>query len=162
MHENLNPIIHELLGHKIKIVGIVKDNASVNKKLYELLKKEHSQLINIPCSAHLIQLCIHKILELNGTVETITWMNNLSDTFRKNIGHQLQLRNAQVINTPSILISDTSENIQAKNTNQNQNSNSESDISPINIAHNNINATTNTNTQSTNIPLKLVRPTDTR
>jgi hypothetical protein len=95
MFKVLSPTIEYLLKMKVKIISVVMDNASTNIRFFELLKKEIPFLINIPCSAHLLQLCVNKILKLPSVKSIIDTMIHILDTFKSNNNYLLELRNLQ-------------------------------------------------------------------
>jgi hypothetical protein len=95
MFKVLSPTIEYLLKMKVKIISVVMDNASTNIRFFELLKKEIPFLINIPCSAHLLQLCVNKILKLPSVKGIIDTMIHILDTFKSNNNYLLELRNLQ-------------------------------------------------------------------
>lgn len=92
----LAPIIKDLIDHRVTIVGLVADNEAVNGALFKLLQKEYSFLIQIPCAAHTIQLCVKKMLELPAMKVVIDGMSTILNIFERKKELRLQLKNVQI------------------------------------------------------------------
>lgn len=95
MYKYVYPILKNLMDKNVKIIAITMDNASPNKKLYKLLREEMPMLLNIPCAAHVLQLCVRRILKLPEILPIIKWMMDLLNTFRSDQASLLQLRRLQ-------------------------------------------------------------------
>lgn len=93
-------VMMELMSHNIPIVGFVADNASVNKLLYDLLVVSYPFLINVPCNAHVLQLCIKKILTIETASIVCDWMKDMLHKFSSDIDNFQALRRAQ-LNDPA-------------------------------------------------------------
>jgi hypothetical protein len=77
----LQPLFQLLDEKGVEIAGLVMDNASINLKLYELLKEKIPHLIHLPCSAHILQLCVNGILNMNGVREVVEFMDTILNIF---------------------------------------------------------------------------------
>jgi Protein of unknown function (DUF 659)/hAT family C-terminal dimerisation region len=96
LYKLILPLLDGLTNKKVKITGIVMDNASVNIKLFHLLKNPYPHLIRLPCSAHLVQLCVKQIIKLSGIREIIEFMELILNTFRSNSAYTRRLRMLQL------------------------------------------------------------------
>jgi hypothetical protein len=56
--------IRDLIKDKVNIIAITTDNENLMKATCKKLKKKFPFLIDIPCAAHLIQLCLKTITEI--------------------------------------------------------------------------------------------------
>jgi hypothetical protein len=88
--------IKNLLSNKINIIAIAADNENLMKATIKKLKLIFPVLINVPCAAHIIQLCFKKICEEKNIKNTINEINNIIHLIRnskenRNKLHQLQL-----------------------------------------------------------------------
>jgi hypothetical protein len=108
LYEKLSPIIQDLCNKKIRICGIVMDNASVNTKLYELLSSTYPHLIRLPCAAHVVQLCVHQILKIDDLKDIIEFMEEILSTFRSNSAFLQRLKKLQA---DKINLNETSEQL---------------------------------------------------
>jgi hypothetical protein len=79
----------------VKIVGIVMDNASVNLKLYERVQEVYPHFIRLPCTAHIVQLCVQKILKIPSIQKVIAFMDLILTTFRSNNALHNKLKKIQ-------------------------------------------------------------------
>lgn len=95
MYHTLTPYIQQLLEKRIKLVGIVMDNAAVNRSLFDKLSATYPFLVHIPCSAHILNLCIKKMLTLDGIVDIIEFMNSILEKFQGDLQLQLKLKKLQ-------------------------------------------------------------------
>jgi hypothetical protein len=92
---NIAPIIEDLHSRGVKIVGIVMDNASVNLKLYECIQEIYPHFIRLPCTAHIVQLCVHKILKVPSIQKVINFMELILSTFRSTSALHNKLKTLQ-------------------------------------------------------------------
>src|SRR5690606_16965732 len=93
----LKEVIDVLVEKKINIVAITTDNENLMKATRNKLKEIYPILIIIPCSAHIIQLCLKKICNIekikiiiDETIETINLIKN--NKANKNQLENLQLK----------------------------------------------------------------------
>jgi len=96
MFENINPILNHLKLKCVKVAGITMDNASVNVKLFRLLQAEHPHLIHVPCAAHVINLCVKKVLEIDGIRDVVKILHHILKEFQVNSNLTLKLRRLQM------------------------------------------------------------------
>jgi hypothetical protein len=62
LFKEMEPIIQDLITAGVHVFGFVADNESTNKALFKLLHARFPFLIEIPCSAHSIQLVVNETL----------------------------------------------------------------------------------------------------
>lgn len=62
LFNQMAPIIQQLISDGVHVFGFVADNESTNKSLFKLLHVRFPFLIEIPCSAHSIQLVVNDTL----------------------------------------------------------------------------------------------------
>jgi hypothetical protein len=96
LYATIKPIIDGLHHRNIKIVGIVMDNASVNGKLYNDLIIDFPHFIRLPCAAHIIQLCVHRILLIPELKVVIDFMELILKEFRANSFPYSRLQKVQM------------------------------------------------------------------
>jgi hypothetical protein len=138
LSEKILPLMHQLTEDGVRISGIVMDNATVNLKLYQLLLLDYPHLIRLPCCAHVLQLCVKKILEIDGIKESISFMELILNTFKRNTSCMQKLRSLQLSSAnpyPSQLTCEAAEDVTI--------SDPQNDHSPLQV-------------------YSLLRPTDTR
>jgi hypothetical protein len=95
LYEKLRVVIEDLLKKGVIITAIVADNEEVNKKLIRMLQVDFGILINIPCSVHLLQLCVRMTLKLPEIHSTIVQMNDIIKHFERSKEARLALKDAQ-------------------------------------------------------------------
>ena len=168
LHEIMLPLINSFTAQKLRISGIVMDNASINIKLYNLLKVSYPHLVRLPCSAHLVQLCVRKILKLDEVQQIVKFMDLILNAFRIHSTHVQRLKLLQlgdiVTTTPAAACvegrdyEEVVEEIEVVNSPQNE----EKTLEEVDIYLNELVRTVAT--QKSNKPkvYALIRPTDTR
>ena len=83
------PVFDDLLAKGVKICSFVADNENVMNKLGNLLVEKYDFLIRVPCTAHVIQLVVHKALKLNS----IKWIIQTAVSIVKEYDTNKRLRN---------------------------------------------------------------------
>ena len=63
MQRNMEPHIDHLLQLKVRIVGFIADNESVNTALFNRMAEKYPFLVRIPCAAHTVQLVVKNSME---------------------------------------------------------------------------------------------------
>jgi hypothetical protein len=110
LFNTLQPLMDFLDEKGVQITGIVMDNASVNNKLYELLKTIHPHLVRLPCAAHILQLCVKAILKVRGICNIVEFMDNILTIFRTNSSLMMRLKKIQQKDDDSVNADDASNN----------------------------------------------------
>jgi hypothetical protein len=95
MYNHIISILNTLRERQVRIVGLVMDNASKNVRLYSLLNEHYPHLIRVPCAAHILQLCVKKILKVDGIDDLIAKVERILLLFRENSNLRLKLRRVQ-------------------------------------------------------------------
>jgi Protein of unknown function (DUF 659) len=96
MYETIKPILQTLFEKNVRVVGVVMDNAAKNNRLYALLHEAYPHFIRLPCAAHVLQLCVKRILSLECIGEVIERVDHILNLFRENSALRLTLKNIQV------------------------------------------------------------------
>lgn len=72
------------------------DNASINTKLYDNLIADFAHFIRLPCAAHIIQLCVHRILLIPELKDVVDFMELILSSFRANSFPYSRLQKVQM------------------------------------------------------------------
>jgi len=90
----LDDHLHNLFDMGLNIVALTTDNESLMKVTVDELKTKYDILISMPCSAHLIQLCLKKICQLKNIVPIIEKITFITNEF-KHKKNKIELLNEQ-------------------------------------------------------------------
>lgn len=93
-------VLNSIRGEGLMFAGLVADNEQVNKCLFDMVSASFPFLINSPCAAHLVQLCVLKALELLPIDPVLTAMESLLRSFRAKV-RRLKLKAVQEAATDS-------------------------------------------------------------
>ena len=88
--------INKLLNEGLNLIAITTDNEILMKSTCNDLVKTFPILLNIPCSAHLIQLCLKNICNSKTFKTTVDKLINLLNSFKNNKQNRLNLSNLQL------------------------------------------------------------------
>ena len=80
--EPLRQVLDGLRAEGLIFSALVADNESVNTALWERLLLPFPFLVRSPCAAHIIQLCVHKALELSNVDALLKSVEALLAQFR--------------------------------------------------------------------------------
>lgn len=95
MISKLTEKINLLVSMKIKIIAITTDNENLMKSVRRKLADIYPILIVIPCSAHIIQLCLKKICDTEKIKTIIDKTKNIIDSIESNKVNELKLLKLQ-------------------------------------------------------------------
>jgi hypothetical protein len=102
--------INVLINNCINLIAITTDNEILMKTTSKELIKKFPILIDIPCSAHIIQLCLKSICKLNIFKDIVDKIIEIINNFKNNKDYRLKLYNLQKddnINEPLKIINPT-------------------------------------------------------
>jgi hypothetical protein len=88
--------IKYLYSKKINIIAIVADNENLMKAISKKLKIKFPVLIDVPCAAHIIQLCFKKICEIQNIKNIINEINEIIYLIRNNKENRNKLCQLQI------------------------------------------------------------------
>lgn len=88
--------IQKIIEDGINLVAITTDNEILMKSVCVCLKQRFPILFDIPCSSHIIQLCLKRMCELKIISDTINNINEILENFKRNKQHKLELYNSQI------------------------------------------------------------------
>jgi hypothetical protein len=91
----ITEIIELLIKRGLNIIAITTDNENLMKSLRKKIKIIYPVLINIPCSAHIIQLCFKKICHNEKLKSLIDKTIKYIDTIRDNKVNKIKLLKLQ-------------------------------------------------------------------
>lgn len=89
--------INDLLNKGLNLIAVTTDNEILMKSVCNELVKIFPILINIPCSAHLIQLCLKNICNSEKFKDTVDNIINLLNKFKDKKQNRIKLYNLQII-----------------------------------------------------------------
>ena len=87
--------INVMLSQGLNLIAITTDNEILMKSTCNDLVKKFPILLDIPCAAHLIQLCLKTICNSNNFKHTIDAIINLLNKFKNKKKNRLKLHNLQ-------------------------------------------------------------------
>lgn len=96
--KHLEKKIDYLISQNIKVIAIATDNENLMKATCKQIKLKYPVIIDVPCAAHIIQLCFKKICEITNIKDIITEINEIlclikNNKENRNKLYQLQLNN---------------------------------------------------------------------
>ena len=91
LKEPLLAVMNSVRQLGIPIVALVADNEAVNKAVYRQLTPTFPFLIQVPCGAHVIQLCVGRTLALPAMKDVLETMGEIINGFSANKDHRNRL-----------------------------------------------------------------------
>lgn len=95
--------IGDLINDGVNIIAITTDNENLMKATCKKLKEKYPFLIDIPCAAHLMQLCLKTICEIPKIKEIISEISRVVDMIKYNKENSVKLETFQRADGSEIL-----------------------------------------------------------